>query len=367
LFAGNGVVLKPSEKTPLVGQLLADLLTEAGIPEDLLQVVQGPGEPTGRSLVEAGPDLLVFTGSVATGRKVATELAGQLTPHVLELGGKDPMLVLDDADLDLAARGAAWGAFTNAGQTCAAVERIYVHEDVAQPFLDRVVAQAQAIRVGRGDAPGTDMGPMIDQDARAACHAQVEDARKHGATVLTGGEPLDELGPTYYPPTVLTDVTPEMVVMREETFGPVLPIQVVADDEEALALANDSPYGLSASVWTTDRTRGLAIARRLTAGTVTLNDCLYTYAACETPWGGAKDSGHGHTHGRWGLLAMTRLKHINRARPRRAGSPWYFPYDEDLDRVADEGFEFLYGSKLKGLKAAGPLLRRFRDLDPGDR
>lgn len=360
LYAGNGVVLKPSEKTPLIGQRLVELLWEAGVPPDLVRLVQGPGQPTGQALVQADIDLLVFTGSVTTGKTVATELADRLIPHILELGGKDPMLVLEDANIELAARGAVWGAFTNAGQTCSAVERVYVHETIAEAFIEHVVEETQAVRVGLGDQADVDMGPLIDDAQLARVEAHVEDATAKGAQVLTGGQRLKELGDRFYAPTVLTGVDHGMDVMVEETFGPLLPIMPISDDRQAVELANATAYGLTASVWTPDTRRAETIAHELEAGTVTINDCVYTYAACETPWGGIKASGLGHTHGRAGLEAMTRAKHINKARGGRARSPWYYPYDEDLEQVTDEGLEFLYGSKLKGLKAAGATLRRLR-------
>lgn len=358
LAAGNGVVLKPSEHTPLIAGSLVALLQEAGVPEELVQVVHGKG-PTGAALVEAAPDLVLFTGSVATGRTVATACAERFVPVVLELGGKDPMLVLDDANLELAARGAAWGKFTNAGQTCAAVERLYVHEAVAERFLELLVEEVRRIRVGRGQDEGVDMGPLIDEAAVDRVAAHVADATKRGAQIASGGTPLAELGPRFFAPTVLTDCNHEMLVMREETFGPVLPVQVVSSDDKAVTLANDSTYGLTASVWTRERRRGEALAALLEAGTVTINDAVYTYAACETPWLGVKHSGLGHTHGRWGLEAMTRLKHVNVARGGRARSPWYFPYDEDLARLVDDGLEFLYGSKTAGVRVVGAFKRRF--------
>ncbi len=360
LYAGNGVVFKPSEKTPLIGQRLVELLWEAGVPPDLVRLVQGPGEPTGQALAEADIDLLIFTGSVSTGKTVATEVASRLTPHVLELGGKDPMLVLEDANVELAARGAVWGAFTNAGQTCSAVERVYVHEAIADAFVEHVVEATQALRVGLGDQEGIDMGPLIDEAQLARVEAHVEDATAKGAQILTGGQRLKASGDRFYAPTVLIDVDHDMDVMVEETFGPLLPIMPISDDREAVELANATDYGLTASVWTADTRRAEAIAHELEAGTVTINDCVYTYAACETPWGGVKASGLGHTHGRAGLVAMTQTKHINKARGGRARSPWYYPYDHDLKQVTDDGLEFLYGSKLKGLKAAGATLRRLR-------
>ncbi len=358
LFAGNAVVLKPSELTPLIGAELVERLHAAGVPEDVVHLVQGAGE-TGAALVDAAADALVLAGSVETGRTVARQAAEHGVSLTLELGGKDPMLVLDDANVDLAARGAVWAAFTNAGQTCAAVERAYVDTSVAERFTERVVEATEALTVGPGSDPATEVGPLIREAAVDRVTAQVEDAVEKGATVETGGQALPDLGPRFFEPTVLTDVDSSMVVMQEETFGPLLPIQVVDGVDEAVELANGTPYGLTASVWTTRPDRGDAIARRLDAGTITINDHAYTYAACETPWGGTKASGTGHTHGRWGLEDVTELKHVNHARPGRAASPWYYPYDDDLGSLGDDGLEFLYGSKIEGAKVVPAFVRRF--------
>ncbi len=359
LYAGNGVVLKPSEHTPLIGAELEHLLVEAGLPPELLQVVHGPGEPTGEALVSSKLDALLFTGSVATGRAIMAQAGPKLTPVSLELGGKDPMIVCEDANLELAVQGAVWGAFTNAGQTCASVERVYVHQAVSEAFVEGVVQATQERTLGPGLDPDTEIGPLIEPAAVERVEQHVQDAVKQGAGIQAGGQRLPELGARFYAPTVLTDVTHEMRVMTEETFGPVLPIMTVEGDAQAIELANDSPYGLTASIWSQDKRRARSLATRLQAGTVTINDCVYTFAACETPWGGEKSSGVGRTHGRWGLQAVTRIKHVNEARGARSCSPWYYPYDDDLDALGDEGLELLYGRKLQGLKAAGPFLRRF--------
>jgi succinate-semialdehyde dehydrogenase/glutarate-semialdehyde dehydrogenase len=358
LAAGNGIVIKPSERTPGVGSRLVDILQTADVPQGLVGLVQGPGDPTGQALVEAGPDVLLFTGSVETGQAIRGA-ADPRTDVVLELGGNDPMLVLDDANLSLAAQGATWAAFTNAGQTCSAVERLYADGAVYDELVDRLAKQAEALRVGPGDED-VDVGPLIVEQAAERAMAHVTDALDRGARLVAGGERREQLGPRFVEPTVIADVPPEARVMNEETFGPILPVASVADEEEALERANDSDYGLTASVWTTRADRGDELARRLEAGTVTVNDHAYTYAACETPWGGLKASGQGHTHGRAGLEAVTELKHVNHAPAGRRTSPWWFPYDEDLRRVGDEGLAFLYGraSKLEALGSAAPLIRR---------
>jgi succinate-semialdehyde dehydrogenase/glutarate-semialdehyde dehydrogenase len=357
LYAGNTVVLKPSEHTPLVAERLVDLLHEAGVADDALHLVQGAGEPTGRALAEANLDALVFTGSVDTGRSVQ-RAAGPI-PTVLEMGGNDPALVLDDANVALAAKGIAWAGFANAGQTCASVERVYAHEAVVDDLVDELAEETRALTVGPGTAHGTDVGPLITPQAGERVEHVIEDAVDEGATLVEGGDGLPELGAAFLKPTLLRDVPEETELLREETFGPVVPVVPVQDEQTAIERANDSRYGLTASVWTTRPDRGQRVAEQIEAGTITINDHAYTYAACETPWGGIKDSGVGHTHGRPGLESLTRLKHVNSARGGRRRSPWYFPYDEDAECLGDEGLELLYGDKLDGLPAIGAFMRRF--------
>ncbi len=294
LVAGNAVLLKPSEVTPRSGALVGELFAEAGLPDGLLHVLLGDGE-TGAALVESGVDKISFTGSVATGRRVAESCGRRLVPCTLELGGKDPMIVCADADLDAAAGGAVAGAFLNSGQVCFSTERVYVVEAVAEEFVRRVVERTRALRQG---ATGEfDVGPMFWPRQLEIVEGHVADALAKGARVLAGGRRNPSLAGLYYEPTVLVDVTHEMLIMREETFGPVLPIQRVRDEEEALRLANDSPYGLGATLWTRDRARALQLAARLDSGSVCVNDMTMTYGAPEAPFGGRKASGVGTVNG----------------------------------------------------------------------
>jgi succinate-semialdehyde dehydrogenase/glutarate-semialdehyde dehydrogenase len=362
LVAGNAVLLKPSELTPLVALELASLLGASGVPSDTFQVIVGEGS-TGAALLQARLDKLVFTGSVATGKRIAAVAAERLLPVVLELGGKDPMLVLDDADVDVASSAAIWGAFVNAGQACLSVERCYVHRSLYESFANACAQKARQLRVGNGMDATTDVGPMIHERQVRIVESHVEDARTRGARILAGGTHLPELGQNFYAPTVLADVTHEMRIMREETFGPVLPIMPFDDDERAVQLANDSEYGLAASVWTRNSRRGEQLARRIHAGTVMVNDVISCFGISEAPHGGVKASGIGSTHGRFGLEEMVRLKYLDVDLMPGMKKVWWHGYGESFRRQM-EGFldlQFARGlsARLRGaLRAAGVFRRK---------
>jgi succinate-semialdehyde dehydrogenase/glutarate-semialdehyde dehydrogenase len=362
LVAGNAVVLKPSELTPSVALELASLLHAAGVPQDVFQVVVGEG-PAGAALLGSTIDKLVFTGSVMTGKRIAAAAADRLLPVVLELGGKDPMLVLDDADVDVASSAAVWGAFVNAGQACLSVERCYVHRSLYESFAKACAEKTRQLQVGNGMDAHTDVGPMIRERQVRIVEAHVEDAKAHGARVLAGGTRLPQLGPNFYAPTVLADVRQEMRIMREETFGPVLPIMACADDNEAVRMANDSEYGLAASVWTRDARRGERLARRIHAGTVMVNDVVSCFGISEAPHGGVKASGVGRTHGRFGLDEMVRVKYLDMDRLPGMKKVWWHGYGESF-RLQMEGFLDMQfargiGARLRGaLRAAGILTRK---------
>ncbi|HYM04995.1 MAG TPA: aldehyde dehydrogenase family protein [Terriglobales bacterium] len=359
LVAGNAVVVKPSEFTSLTAIQLASLLHQAGVPGEIFQVVVGAGA-TGAALINAAIDKLVFTGSVSTGKQIAQAAAARLLPVVLELGGKDAMLVLDDADIEVAAAGAVWGAFVNAGQACLSVERCYVHRSLYQPFLDACMRRTARLRVGNGMEPEIEIGPLIHQRQLCNVESQVEDARAQGARVLAGGKRLPEIGANYYAPTILADVTHRMRIMREETFGPVLPVMPFDSDDEAVVLANDSDYGLAASVWTRNGARGDALARRIQAGTVMVNDVVSCFGISEAPHGGMKASGIGRSHGRFGLEEMVRIKYLDSDRLPGIEKIWWYGYGKALARqmegLLDGQFARGLGRRLRGaLRAAGAL------------
>jgi succinate-semialdehyde dehydrogenase/glutarate-semialdehyde dehydrogenase len=361
LIAGNTVVLKPSSSVPLISAHIGEVFRRAGFPPDVLHVVQGPG-PIAEALIEAPVDHVVFTGSVATGRRIQELAAHRLVPSTLELGGKDPAIVLEDANLDVASSGIVWGAFANAGQTCASIERVVVVEAVAAEFIRRVVEKVERLRVGPDEGSGVDVGAITTADQLEVVRHQVEEALAQGARAECGGRVLD-CGGRFYAPTVLTGVTPAMRVVTEETFGPVLPIMTAPDADAAIETANAGPFGLSASIWTRDLRRARALARRLEVGTVCINDSLWSFAAAETPWGGVKQSGLGRTHGAEGLLAMTRVLHVSSDSWSGRWKPWWYPYSEDVYDVFREVLRWFVTPRPRPPrrrlgKAAGRMTRK---------
>ena len=344
LIAGNTVVFKPSEFTPQVGLAIRDLCEAAGLPSGVVNVVVGDGT-TGRALVDSAIDKLIFTGSVPTGKRIQAAAAERLLPTVLELGGKDPMIVCDDADLEMASSAAVWGAFTNAGQACLSVERLYVARAVAERFTPLCVDKARQLRVGPPGDPATDVGPLIRPRQVAIVEDHVEDAVAKGAQVLTGGR-RPELPGFFYEPTVLEGVNHAMRIMRQETFGPVLPIMAVDSEEEAVALANDSEFGLSATVWTRDWARGERLAGQLQAGAVMVNDCISYFGVCEAPHGGVKASGIGRSHSRLGLQEMVRVKYLDVDLVPQLPKLWWFRYGAQAKNMMDGFLDFLFAPSL---------------------
>lgn len=322
LLAGNAVVFKPSEVTPRSGKLLAELF-EGLLPKDVFQVVQGDRE-IGAALVDSDIDLVVFTGSVAAGKKIAHACAERLIPSALELGGKDPAIVLEDADLQRAANGVVWGALGNAGQNCAAIERVYVAEKVAAAFTEKVVTLVKSLTAN-------DVGPLATKAQQELVIRHVEEAVANGAKILVGGKAGERFA---YEPTVIAVENEDIALMKDETFGPVLPIVIVKDDAEAIERANGTRYGLTASVWTKDRKRAQRIARELRAGVVTINNHSFTGALPMTPWSGVGETGWGVTNSSHSLDMMTRPRFVLTDKNGAKSEMWWYPYTPALRAIA---------------------------------
>jgi acyl-CoA reductase-like NAD-dependent aldehyde dehydrogenase len=363
LMAGNGVVLKPASLTPLLGEAIRRVFEKGGLPEGLLRVVHGGGV-VGDALTRSSVGKVFFTGSVEVGRRVGEACAEQIKGCVLELGGKDPMIVCADADLDNAIAGAVWGGFSNAGQTCSGIERVYVMREVADRFVDGVVREAKRLRIGDPTQWETEISAMTSGDQYEIVCELVDDAVASGATKLCGGPAeVPGLGGRFYAPTVLTGVTHEMRIMKEEIFGPVVPIVVVDSEQEAIELANDSEFGLGASVWTKDRDKGERIARRIESGMVWVNDHSFSHGACQCSWGGVKDSGIGRSHSKFGFYECVNVK-TNAWEPGLARDFWWHPYDRTLGEAIRASARLLYGKGAERTKAlregGGPLLKATR-------
>ncbi len=361
LISGNAVLLKPSELTPTIGQLVEVLCREAGLPPGVVEVLQGPGE-VGRKIIEAEPDLVFFTGSLATGRAVMQAAAAHPIPVHLELGGKDPMIVFADAQLARAARGAVWGAFAHAGQNCVAVERLYVERGAHDRFVALVKDAAEALRPGVGME--ADFGPLTRPAQVTLINDQIAEAEAAGARVVTRGVAREG----FLGPVVLTDVTHDMSIMRDESFGPVLPIMAFDTEADAVHLANDTPFGLNASVWTSNDTRARRVAEGLNTGNVAINDVLKNIANPSTPFGGVKRSGFGRYHGPEGLRAFCRTKTIMRSPQLLGKEPNWFPYGEGVYRALKALIQTLYGDDTRLAKLGhlaqglqGALFKRTKD------
>lgn len=343
LAAGNTVVLKPASATALTGLAIGDLARRAGLPPGVLNVVTAGGADTNRLIEHPDVAKILFTGSLATGAGVMERAAKNLTGVVLELGGKDAAVVAADADLERASSGIVWGAFVNAGQTCGSIERVYVVREVAEELVSRIVTKAKAIRLGDPLSEATDMGPLTTREQRDVVEEHLRDAVKKGAKVLFGGERPAAKG-FWFPPTVLRGVDHSMKAMTEETFGPLLPIQVVDTLEQGIALANDSSFGLTASGWTRSRRTAERFCQELQAGTVTINDHLFSFGEPTATWGGIKKSGVGRSHGLFGLHELVNVKHVSVDMKPSKAMPWWYPYDRAFQKFTRRAFGTLYSN-----------------------
>jgi acyl-CoA reductase-like NAD-dependent aldehyde dehydrogenase len=360
LMAGNGVVLKPASLTPKLGERIRLTFERAGLPEGIVRDVHGGGK-IGQALAESSAGKIFFTGSVEVGRKVGETCAKALKGSVLELGGKDPQIVCPDADLANAVSGAVWGGFANAGQTCSGIERTYVVRDVADRFLEGVVRETERLTVGDPMEWTTETGPMVSEDQFNVVSELVDDALENGAERLTGG-PREVPGfeGKFIAPTVLTGVKPEMRIMQEEIFGPVLPIVTVDSESEAVEQANDTRFGLGSSIWTRDRAKGERMARRIESGMVWINDHSYSHGACQCSWGGVKESGVGRSHSKFGFYECVNVKLVA-WEPGLTRDFWWQPYDRTLGDAVRASAQLIYsrnGGRLRALRdGAVPLLK----------
>ncbi len=356
LAAGNTVVIKPSEVTPLVGEIIKEIVKKAQLPEGMLQIVQGGGE-VGQKLIAQQPDKIFFTGSVATGKKIMGQAAKNLIPVELELGGKDAMIVCEDCNFERAVEAAVYGAFANTGQLCVSVERLYVAEEIYQKFVEAVVERTKELRVGSGK--DSDLGAMTYSGQIDIIKKQLVDAQDKGAKVLTE---IKEEG-QFFHPVVLTDVSHKMKVMTEESFGPLLPIMPVKDISQAIEYANDSPYGLNASVWSGNQAQAEDIAQQLETGNVYINDVVKNIGNPHLPFGGVKDSGIGRYHGPEGLYSFSNLKSVMINKNKAKELNW-FPYSEKLYDLLAEIIKINYGTEsiFKKIKRLVKILKPIKDM-----
>ncbi|MFJ9345727.1 succinic semialdehyde dehydrogenase [Streptomyces sp. NPDC101237] len=340
--AGNAVVMKPDTETCLTALWARDILIEAGLPADVFQVVLGEGPVVGPEVVRHA-DYVSFTGSTRTGREVAQGAAARLVGVSLELGGKNAMLVLEDADIEKAAAGAVRACFSSAGQLCISIERLYVHESVADAFVERFAARTRAMRLGRSLAYGADMGSLVGERQLETVTRHVAEAVEKGATVVAGGTARPDIGPYFYEPTILDGVEDAMAVCTEETFGPVVSLYRFRTEDEAVEHANGTPYGLNSSVWTRNGSRGRAVAARLRTGTVNINEGYApAYGSVQSPMGGMKDSGLGRRHGSEGILKYTEAQTVAQQR--------LLPMAPSLG-MDDEKYAAFMSTSLKVMKA----------------
>jgi acyl-CoA reductase-like NAD-dependent aldehyde dehydrogenase len=361
LLAGNAVILKTASETQMVGRRLEEAFVAAGLPQGVFTYVNLPGRVAGEAFLRSRVDKLFFTGSVPVGKKLMAMAAESLTPVSLELGGNDAMLVCPDADLERAAAGAIWAGLSNCGQSCGGVERVYVHRAVYDHFMRLLKEKVEALRIGLDVDHQVDLGAMTTGRQMEVVRRHLDDALAKGAVVFAQAQPKQETQGNFMPATVLTEVTHEMDVMREETFGPVLGVMKVANMDEAVALANDSQLGLTGSVWSKSHGEARRLARRIQAGAVTINDHLMSHGLAETPWGGFKESGIGRTHGKLGFDEMTEPQVIvDDIMPGLRKNMWWHPHGPQVYAGLKGILDLLYGKSLSGrMQGAKHLLKLF--------
>lgn len=345
LMAGNSVIFKPSSDTVLVGKKIQEIFDQIDLPEYLVQTVFGSGSKLGNPLID-NADKVIFTGSTATGKRIMQNAARTLTEVTLELGGKSAMIVFPDADLKRALQAVRWGVFTNSGQVCASVKRLYLHSSIYDSFIEKLVEATRKLKQDIPTKPNVDVGAMINEEQLGFVENMVETGREEGAEVLIGGRRNPNLEGYFYEPTIIAASDNEMKVVQEEIFGPVLVVLRFDNEEEVINMVNNNQYGLTSSVWTQDIDFGKQIAEKLDTGTVMINEVVYSFALAETPWGGTKSSGIGRSHGKWGFYEVTRPLHINIDQYDDL-DPWWMPYDEDFDEIV-ENFKNIASSLIPG-------------------
>ena len=354
LMAGNAVVVKVASETQQVGRALEKCFNSVGLPEGIFTHVNLPGRVAGEAFLSAGIDKLFFTGSVGVGKELMAMASQTLTPLSLELGGNDPMLVCPDANVYRAATGAVWAGLSNSGQTCAAVERIYVHKDVYDPFMDLLTKQVNSLRVG-SDGFGVDIGAMTTQSQVKTVKGHIADALDKGAVIAAQSQCPKNSPGNFLPATLLANVNHSMAVMREESFGPVLGVMKVDSMEQAVGLANDSNLGLTASVWSKNRKNAESLARRIQAGVVMINDHMMSSGLAETPWGGFKESGLGRTHGELGMMEMTQpICIVHDYLPGVQRNMWWYPSGKGIYDGIKGMMDFLFSRSI-GTRLAGGM------------
>jgi succinate-semialdehyde dehydrogenase/glutarate-semialdehyde dehydrogenase len=347
LSAGNTVILRPSSSTPFSGFFLGEILIEAGLPPGVVNVINCRIPQAEEMITHPDVQSVMFTGSVSTGRRIMELASRNLTKVTLELGGKDPMIVCPDADVERAARGAVWAGFMNCGQSCGAVERVYVAKEIAGAFIKKVVNLTQQIQVGNPKQPGIDMGPMATLSQLKVVEDHIRDAKEKGARILCGGEKIKGLPGYFFHPTVLDKVDHSMKIMREETFGPTLPIMVFSNLEEAVALANDSDFGLTASLWTRRKKTAAWLADRIDAGSLTVNDHMFSFVEPGAIWGGIKQTGSGRSHGPFGLYELVNIKLVSFDFLKKKTQIWWFPYDKNLTTILHKSSSLFHHERIR--------------------
>jgi acyl-CoA reductase-like NAD-dependent aldehyde dehydrogenase len=344
LIAGNAVVFKPSSDTALVGQKIQTVFDSIStLPRGLMQTVYGSGSVIGNAMINKA-NRVVFTGSTETGKAIMKKAADTLTPVCLELGGKSEMIVLPDANIPRAVLAARWGCFTNSGQVCSSVKRLYLHGSIAGKFTTDLVALTKKLKQGNPLDPGIDVGAMVNEQQMNKVLQAIDVAKKEGAKVLCGGRRNPAFKGYFVEPTILGNCRNDMQCVQREIFGPVLPIIIFKEENEAIDLANDNPFGLTSSIWTEDHEKGVRLGRKLDTGTVMVNEAVYTFALSQTPWGGVKSSGIGRTHGNFGFLEVVDPMHVHVDKFKEPDG-WWMPYDASFVELM-ENFKLIARSLI---------------------